>query len=1104
MSNLTLPDRFPLPGMPTELSPADTMFEGTSERYLAVGLSALDAIEAALIDAPPPASILDLPCGHGRVTRILRARYPDAVITACDLDKEGVDFCARTFDAIGVVSKPEFRDLDLGREFDLIWVGSLLTHLPEISTRQFLDFALRHMGTTSRLVVTTHGASTVDRLRSDTYRLGSAASQGLVGQYLQTGYGYRGYEGSPAYGISVTDRRWFEALLAGSSLRLESYQARGWDRHQDVLVLRRVGVPTRTFEIPGINAPMPGAEQSAADAVDCPGFEEQWYRRSYPDVAEAIADQKVETGLQHYLAYGWSEGRLPFDPIAWFANREPAHADAWVEGKSETQRVDEAWSTNPEEHVAEAAQYWMAHPTVRARSNLLASGNPSTEPYAWFSQFLETRGWTLPIGRSVSIGCGFGALERHLVLTGLAREIDAFDLASGALVQARREARRLGLDSIRYHLADLDRFDLPERSIDVVFAHASVHHVERLEALYATVRRALRPGGVFHLHEFVGPTRFQWTDAQLALGNHFLDSLPPRLRRQADGTPKPPLARPTIEEMIAADPSESVRSSELVACLEPHFDILEYRPLGGALAHLALGGIVQNFKPDCHEDERFLAALFQLEAEAMARGEVGSDFAIIIATPKRTAPSRSISSMKKSPTTARMTSMIPAVRRLYDSVNGLVAAVGDLHAEQSSARQQISLLRGELTGLVQGSVGKLQEQQARLEAELKAVRTAGAGERPMPTSAEDAPPADGRAQEDLDRATRREMGEAALRHLPFLPGVFEPSDDGLTIAGYCGAPDALTGRMAFFVNGRKIEEVEYPIEDPELKSRFPDVPGMGLVFRAHVRDDIEALHRERFWRFDSSRTGRFHENDWRRAVHYMNPAFERFPFPPTANIKRVIGDTSVERFAMGGATIFHNAQAYLREMGYDWPDFPQILDWGCGAGRLTRYLVGETGREVTGVDIDADNVAWCQQAYAGGSFRTVPLRPRTDLEDGRFDLVFGLSVMTHLQEDDQFLWLEELQRITRRGALLLLSIQGPTQFAYNRFPPDIYRRIQRQGYIDLQRDDALAEVVDDKEYYRSAMQSRPYIVREWGRYFDVIGIEDAIAGLQDFVVLRRR
>jgi SAM-dependent methyltransferase len=218
----------------------------------------------------------------------------------------------------------------------------------------------------------------------------------------------------------------------------------------------------------------------------------------------------------------------------------------------------------------------------------------------------------------------------------------------------------------------------------------------------------------------------------------------------------------------------------------------------------------------------------------------------------------------------------------------------------------------------------------------------------------------------------------------------------------------------------------------------------------------------------------------------------------------VIGDTSVERFAMGGAIIFNNVAALLREMGLTWKDFPRILDWGCGAGRLTRYLVGETPCAVTGVDIDADNVAWCRKTYAGGTFHTVPLRPPTDLPNGDFDLVFGLSVLTHLQEEDQFLWLRELRRITRPGALLLLSVQGPTQFAYNRFPPQLYRRLQSVGYIDLCRDAALDAVVTDKEYYRAAMHSRPYIVERWGEYFEVVAIFDAIAALQDFVLLRRR
>jgi 2-polyprenyl-3-methyl-5-hydroxy-6-metoxy-1,4-benzoquinol methylase len=356
----------------------------------------------------------------------------------------------------------------------------------------------------------------------------------------------------------------------------------------------------------------------------------------------------------------------------------------------------------------------------------------------------------------------------------------------------------------------------------------------------------------------------------------------------------------------------------------------------------------------------------------------------------------------------------------------------------------------------------------------------------------------------LDRNIKRELGEAALRHLPFLPGTFDIADGILVVTGYCGAPEGITQHMSFFINGRKIDDVEYPIEDQELKTRFPDVPGMGLAFRARVNLEKLGVSDDRFWRFDASPIGHYNPADWRRAGHYMNPAKETFAFPPIPNILRVIGDTSVERFAMGGAIIFNNIANYLKEMGKSWSDFPRILDWGCGAGRITRYLISETGCRVTGVDIDADNIAWCSKTYDGGTFSVVPLRPPTDLEPESFDLVIGLSVLTHLQESDQFLWLEELRRITRPGALLLLSVQGPTQFSYNKFPPHLYLKLQQDGYIDLSRDAALDAVVSDTEYYRAAMHSRPYIVQRWSEYFDVLAIADAIAGLQDFVVLQRR
>lgn len=358
-------------------------------------------------------------------------------------------------------------------------------------------------------------------------------------------------------------------------------------------------------------------------------------------------------------------------------------------------------------------------------------------------------------------------------------------------------------------------------------------------------------------------------------------------------------------------------------------------------------------------------------------------------------------------------------------------------------------------------------------------------------------------EQQLDHFTAREMQSAAQRNLPFLPGEIVREDNGIRMEGHAGAAEGLTANMAFFINGLRFDRVDYPVLDPELANRFATVRGMGMVVRALMTQHLEELQQARFWRFDASATGQFVAANWRQALHVMNPAFDHYPMPPEANRLRVIGDSHAGRFAMGGATIFKNVEHYLAELGHTWKDFPRILDWGCGAGRVTRYLLSETGGAVTGIDIDPNNIAWCQQAYPEGRFEHVPLRPPTAFDDASFDLAMGLSVMTHLQENDQWLWLGELKRLLRLGGLAFLSVQGPTQFAYNRFPPPLYRQVQERGYLDLSRDGALDAVIEDTEYYRAAMHSRPYITKHWSRYFEVIAIVDAIAGLQDFVVLRR-
>ena len=122
----------------------DTMYDG--KHYYRVGLSAISCINEAakLAGLTKVGSILDLPCGSGRVLRFLVHQFPEAEITACELEPGPVEFCARTFGAQAAYSSPNLREVSLGKKFDLIWCGSLVTHLNDRSIRDLLRVFQRH------------------------------------------------------------------------------------------------------------------------------------------------------------------------------------------------------------------------------------------------------------------------------------------------------------------------------------------------------------------------------------------------------------------------------------------------------------------------------------------------------------------------------------------------------------------------------------------------------------------------------------------------------------------------------------------------------------------------------------------------------------------------------------------------------------------------------------------------------------------------------------------------------------------------------------------------------------------------------------------------
>ena len=224
-----------------EISPRDAMFAGNRDHYFGVGRSALRNIRLAMLAAGKPADevrrILDLPSGHGRVLRNLRAAFPRAAITACELDRDGVDYCATMFGAEpsygaeALAARP-----DAGR-FDLIWCGSLLTHLDAPRWRWFLSLFDAQLAPQGLLLFTTHGRLVPRRIQAGwDYGLDVERLRRLIACYQETGFGYVDYPNQTGYGISLARPSWTLGLLdRHPALRRLLYLEHGWDDHQDVV-----------------------------------------------------------------------------------------------------------------------------------------------------------------------------------------------------------------------------------------------------------------------------------------------------------------------------------------------------------------------------------------------------------------------------------------------------------------------------------------------------------------------------------------------------------------------------------------------------------------------------------------------------------------------------------------------------------------------------------------------------------------------------------------------------------------------------------------------------------------------------------------------------
>jgi ubiquinone/menaquinone biosynthesis C-methylase UbiE len=238
--------------------------------------------------------------------------------------------------------------------------------------------------------------------------------------------------------------------------------------------------------------------------------------------------------------------------------------------------------------------------------------------------------------RAGFIGCDeLSSPEIRLNERKLCSEIVVMDIANGLLDQQREKARAESAGNIEYLQADFNKFILQENEFDFINAWGTIHHIINLEHFFSQIQKGLKKDGIMVIYEYVGPDYLQFTDEQLTIVYSLLNSMPEELRYyQNKVNIKNIEYRINKEKLIQMDPTESVRSSDIIKVMNEYLDVIEFHNTGGTILHPLLNGIAGNFETSARGDE-VLQALIEIEKALIKSGMLPSDYVYIVAKPRK-------------------------------------------------------------------------------------------------------------------------------------------------------------------------------------------------------------------------------------------------------------------------------------------------------------------------------------------------------------------------------------------------------------------------------------------------------------------------------------
>jgi SAM-dependent methyltransferase len=228
------------------------------------------------------------------------------------------------------------------------------------------------------------------------------------------------------------------------------------------------------------------------------------------------------------------------------------------------------------------------------------------------------------------------------------------------------------------------------------------------------------------------------------------------------------------------------------------------------------------------------------------------------------------------------------------------------------------------------------------------------------------------------------------------------------------------------------------------------------------------------------------------------------PLPPPRLRHRVHGTLGAEGYLEVGKRCAEDLAHATRLTGRDLSSFNEILDFGCGSARVLRHFSHRPAScHLYGTDLDPEAIDWCRRAIPFATFERNGAQPPLPFPSASFDLIYAVSVFTHLDEELQKAWLAELKRVAAPGGLLLLTTHGA--YAQADLPDDPRRQLAETGFAFHKVASGRFKLDGLPDFYQNAYHTRTYIEKNWLDLFEIRHyIERGLNDHQDVVVLERR